>query len=136
MSDFTLHPQLVSDCDIVGELPLSLVLLMNDANYPWVILVPKRHNIREMYQLSEGDRAQLMKEISTASEVIQKLFKADKMNVGALGNMVPQLHVHIIARHENDAAWPNPVWGAVPRIEYVDEERLDLIGKIKEALAC
>ena len=91
---------------------------MNDANHPWVILVPQRANIREIHELSDADQVQLIRESSRVSRTMAELFKADKMNVAALGNMVPQLHIHHIARFQNDAAWPNPVWGKYPAKSY------------------
>jgi len=113
-----LHPQLEKDCIVLGQLDLCAVLLMPDANYPWLILVPQRENISEIYQLSDVDQQQLMRESSIASQVLVELFDADKINVAALGNMVPQLHIHHIARYTTDAAWPAPVWGAVPAKAY------------------
>jgi diadenosine tetraphosphate (Ap4A) HIT family hydrolase len=104
MIKFELHPRLAADCEILGELSLARVLLMKDANYPWVILVPKVNDIRELHELSEKDQQQLIAESSFVSARMQDIFQADKMNVAALGNMVPQLHVHIIARFENDPA--------------------------------
>ena len=113
-----LHQQLKKDCIVLGQLDLCAVLLMPDANYPWLILVPQRENISEIYQLSEQDQQQLIQESSQVSRVMVELFKPDKINVAALGNMVPQLHVHHVARFRTDAAWPAPVWGAVPTKSY------------------
>jgi len=113
-----LHKQLEKDCVVLGQLDLCAVLLMPDANYPWLILVPQREDISEIYQLSEQDQQQLMRESSQVSRVMVKLFKPDKINVAALGNMVPQLHIHHVARFKADAAWPAPVWGAVPAKAY------------------
>ncbi len=109
---FTLHPQLEKDTIPVGELPLCRVLLMNNRHFPWLILVPKREGLRELFELSPEDYAIAMTEIRQISEKLHALYKADKMNVAALGNVVAQLHIHIIARFKTDAAWPNPVWGA------------------------
>jgi len=108
---FELDPRLAADTRAVARLALCRVLLMNDRRFPWLILVPERANIREIYELDAGDRAVLIEEVARAAEAMQRLHRADKMNVAALGNMVPQLHVHVIARHTSDAAWPNPVWG-------------------------
>ncbi|MEH6358822.1 MAG: HIT domain-containing protein [Pseudomonadales bacterium] len=121
---FQLHPQLAEDCILLGDFPLTRVLLNKDANYPWFILVPKREEIREIYQLSEADQQQLLWESSYFSRQIHDLFQADKLNVAALGNMVPQLHVHHIVRYKKDVAWPAPVWGHVAALEY-DAGRLD-----------
>jgi diadenosine tetraphosphate (Ap4A) HIT family hydrolase len=107
-------------------------LLIKDANYPWLVLVPARPEIREIHDLSPADRAILVEEIAKAGERVQELFQADKINVAALGNVVPQLHIHVIARFINDPAWPKPVWGVVPAKEYEAgalEERLSLLRK-------
>lgn len=108
---FTLHPLLASDCIVVGEFGLSLLLLHKDSRFPWCILVPKREGVREIYELGETDRVALMRESCAVSQIMVKLFHPKKMNVASLGNMVPQLHVHHIARYETDQAWPGPVWG-------------------------
>lgn len=127
---FTLHPQLDADTVLVKKLPLSLLLLSKDANYPWCILVPQRQNVREIHQLSREDRRQLLNESCQVSEVMEALFKPVKMNVAALGNMVPQLHLHHIARFEDDLAWPKPIWGVVEPVAYKEnalEERIILL---------
>jgi diadenosine tetraphosphate (Ap4A) HIT family hydrolase len=121
-SSFALHPQLAADTVVIGDWPLSLVLLMNDANYPWLILVPRRNEIREIYQLAESDQIQFLRESSALGEALMKEFSADKLNVAALGNMVPQLHIHHIVRFAADIAWPKPVWGAHPAQPYPQEE--------------
>lgn len=115
---FELHPRLAEDCILMGRFPLCQLLLMNDANYPWFILVPERVDIREIYQLGEEDQVRLISESSHLSRQLASHFHADKMNVAALGNMVPQLHVHHIVRYRNDPAWPGPVWGRVPSKAY------------------
>ena len=124
-----LHEQLERDCIVLGQLDLCAVLLMPDANYPWLILVPQRENISEIYQLNDVDQQQLMRESSQVSRLLVELFDADKINVAALGNMVPQLHIHHVARYKTDAAWPAPIWGAVAVKKYSDKE-LDEICKI------
>lgn len=108
---FTLHPQLQQDTLPIGDLPLCRVLLMNNRHFPWLILVPRRENIRELFELSVEDYAIATAEIRETAKQFQLHTKAHKMNIAALGNMVPQLHIHIIARFKNDAAWPKPVWG-------------------------
>lgn len=113
-----LHPQLAKDCIEIGRFPLCRVLLMNDANYPWFILVPDREGAREIYQLTEADQQQWLRESAELSRAIVDLFQPDKLNIGALGNMVPQLHIHYIARYQDDPAWPRPVWGQVPAKAY------------------
>jgi len=134
MIKFELHPRLAADCETLGELSLAQVLLMRDANYPWVILVPKVNDIRELHELSEKDQQQLIAESSFVSARMQDIFRADKMNVAALGNMVPQLHVHIIARFENDPAWPNPIWGAVNPLAYSPEALSEQVKRLQKAL--
>jgi len=123
---FSLHPQLEKDCAVVGELLISKLLLMNDANYPWFVLVPMRPDQREWYQLSDMDQQQLLREVNALAEFLQTETGALKINVGALGNMVPQLHVHVIARFQGDAAWPAPVWGKVPAVPY-DADKLAIM---------
>lgn len=116
--DFSLHPQLAADTILVGDLALSSVLLMDDARFPWFILVPRRPEASEMTDLSDGDAIALMGEIRIATRVMLELAKPDKVNVGALGNVVPQLHVHVVGRFRSDPAWPGPVWGHGSRSPY------------------
>jgi diadenosine tetraphosphate (Ap4A) HIT family hydrolase len=111
MSDFTLHPRLSADTVFVADWALSRVLLMNDARYPWLILAPRRDGATELYDLELRDRATLIEEVSRAARELKEICGAAKINVGALGNLVPQLHVHVVARSPGDAAWPGPVWG-------------------------
>ena len=119
-----MHPQLERDTTPLGDLPLSRVLIINDANYPWLVLVPRRAGAVEIIDLAEVERVQLMSEIALASRALKDVTECDKLNVAALGNVVPQLHVHIIARRKTDQAWPKPVWGAVPPIAH-DGKELD-----------
>ncbi|MDQ6990242.1 MAG: HIT domain-containing protein [Mariprofundaceae bacterium] len=109
-----LHPQLKADCIELGQLSLCTVLLMPDAHYPWLILVPQRENIRDIYDLSDGDQQQLMRESCFVAKTLADMFDADKINVASLGNIVPQLHIHHIVRYHHDVSWPAPVWGAKP----------------------
>jgi diadenosine tetraphosphate (Ap4A) HIT family hydrolase len=111
MPEFILHPRLEADTAFVADWPLSRVLAMNDARYPWLVLVPRRADLTEMHDLPAADRAVLMEEIARASSALKTLTGAAKINVGALGNLVPQLHVHVVARSPGDFAWPGPVWG-------------------------
>lgn len=115
---FHLHPQLAQDGFELGSFPLCRLLLMNDSNYPWFILVPQRAGVQEIYQLAGADQQQLLRESSHLARVLAEAFSADKMNIAALGNVVPQLHVHHIVRYRSDAAWPAPVWGRVPPEPY------------------
>ena len=117
---FTLHSQLAQDCFDLGAFPLCRLLLMNDSNYPWFILVPQRQDVAEIYQLTADDQLQLLRESSHLAEVLARQFAADKLNIAALGNVVPQLHVHHVVRYRSDAAWPAPVWGRVPAEPYTD----------------
>ena len=111
MTDWILHQKLASDSFFVADLKLCQVLLMNNSLYTWLILVPRVGNAKEIIDLSNDNRHLLMDEISQTSEIMQDLFKPDKLNIAALGNQVPQLHIHIIARFIGDASWANPVWG-------------------------
>lgn len=108
---FQLHPQLAADTHYVTELENCQVLLMNDARFPWLVLVPTVDNIRELYELSTAAQEQTNRAMLRAAQLLAKHTHADKMNVAALGNQVPQLHIHVIARYATDAAWPGPVWG-------------------------
>ena len=127
-----LHPQLLKDCLVLGRFPLSHLLLMQDANYPWFILVPDREDITEIYQLSEQDQAKLLRESSFLAEFLMNRFNGDKMNIAALGNIVPQCHLHHVVRYHSDAAWPAPIWGKVPAKAYSEEALNDVILKINE----
>ncbi|MGO3890327.1 MAG: HIT domain-containing protein [Paenalcaligenes sp.] len=115
---FTLHPTLAADTLDIGDLPLCKVLLMNDQHYPWVILVPRQADIREIFDLSNTDQQLLWQETNHVAQRMHEYYQANKMNVATLGNMVPQLHMHVIARHHHDPAWPSPVWGKQPALPY------------------
>lgn len=119
---FELDKQLQRDAALLGRYPLCLLLMSRDANYPWFILVPQRQDIREIYQLSSKDQQQLLVESTDLSRVLMDVFAGDKLNLAALGNQVPQLHIHHIVRYRKDAAWPMPVWGAVAAAEYSGDE--------------
>jgi diadenosine tetraphosphate (Ap4A) HIT family hydrolase len=130
-----LDPQLATDTVIVGDLPLSRLLLMSDANYPWLLLVPRCAGAEEIIDLDEGQRARLMGEIALVSGVLKAVTAADKLNIAAIGNVVSQLHVHIVARRRTDPAWPRPVWGAVPASPYDAAGRERLIAAIRREIA-
>ena len=134
MSSWQLHPQLADDTTPVIELPLCEVRLMDDANHPWLVLVPRIAGITEIIDLDAAQRLQLSEEIDTACRALRTLFKPDKLNVAALGNMVPQLHVHVIARYRSDIAWPRPVWGAGNARPYAPEELIERINALRKAL--
>lgn len=118
----TFDPRLLNDCEVLGKFELCHVLLMRDANYPWCVLVPDREGKVEVFDLSEEDQEQLKLESNTLLKYLKNEFNADKMNVAALGNVVPQLHIHHIVRYKADVAWPAPVWGAFPAKTYNDAE--------------
>jgi diadenosine tetraphosphate (Ap4A) HIT family hydrolase len=132
---WSLHPQLARDTTNVGDLPLARVLLMNDANYPWLMLVPRRPAASELLDLDEGEQAMLMSEIALLARVLKDVTGCDKLNIAAIGNVVPQLHVHIVARRRNDATWPRPVWGAVPARAYEPAERDRFVEAIRQEVA-
>lgn len=131
---WSLHPQLDTDTATIGDLPLSRLLLSKDANYPWLILVPRQPDAVEIIDLDPDARTRLMTEIGQVSEALKGITGCDKLNVAALGNQVPQLHVHIIARRKGDAAWPRPVWGAVPAREYDAAELGAFINAIRRRI--
>jgi len=126
-----IHPQLKNECVILGRFTLCHLLLSSDANYPWFILVPDRDSIKEIYQLSKDDQMQLLSESSLLSERIMQVFNGDKLNLAALGNQVPQLHIHHIVRYESDPVWPTPVWGKVAAKPYSETELADLVSKLE-----
>ncbi|HEK1011545.1 TPA: HIT domain-containing protein [Pseudomonas putida] len=115
---FEMDSRLQQDSLVLGEFPLCRLLLSKDANYPWFILVPKREGVSELFDMSQEDQAQLWKETTGLAEALKGEFAADKMNVATLGNVVSQMHMHVIVRRHGDAAWPAPVWGKVPAVEY------------------
>jgi len=121
---WSLHPQLARDTIVVGDLALSRLLVVNDANWPWLLLVPRRLGASEIIDLDEVERAQLMTELARAARALKEVSACDKLNVAALGNVVPQLHVHLIARRSGDAGWPKPIWGAAPPLTH-DPRELD-----------
>jgi diadenosine tetraphosphate (Ap4A) HIT family hydrolase len=120
MSDdeWRLHSQLKIDTIHVGDLPLSQVLIIKDSNYPWLLLVPRRTGVSDITDLNEVEQGQLMTEINRVSVAVKAITKPDKLNIAALGNLVPQLHIHVIGRRTSDAAWPRPIWGAVDPVGY------------------
>lgn len=131
---FDLDEHLANDTIRVGDLPLSLVLLMNDSRFPWAILVPRRAGLVEFHDMTKADRHVLMDEAAKVSAALQKLTGAAKMNIAALGNVVRQLHVHVIARQEDDDAWPRPVWGVGTRVPYAAEEAQACAAALRAAL--
>lgn len=134
MPPFALHPRLAADTLPVGDLALSCVLLMADARFPWLILVPRRPALREFTDLPQAERADLMEEIALISRVLAAEAGAGKINVGALGNVVEQLHVHVVARSAADPAWPGPVWGSGAAVPYAGGAGQALAGRLAAAL--
>ena len=133
-TEFILHEMLQRDCIELLDLPLCKLLLMNDNQYPWFILVPRVIEAVDLYQLPWHQQQQFLNESSMLSEVLMQVFKGKKMNVAALGNVCSQLHVHHIVRFENDIAWPKPVWGLNPTAPYNDEEIEAIKAKLLPAL--
>lgn len=133
-TSWSLDARLAADTTAIGDLPLCRVLLSNDANYPWTILVPRRAGIREIVELAEADQQELLRESNLLSRALIALFAPTKLNIAALGNVVPQLHVHHIARFDGDAAWPAPVWGKVPALDYLPAERAARIAALRDHL--
>lgn len=132
--EFRLDPRLQQDCRELGRFPLCRLLLMRDANYPWFILVPARAGITEIYQLASDDQQQLLRESSRLAEVLARQFRADKINIAALGNVVAQLHLHHIVRYRGDPAWPAPVWGQAPAQAYTPAGEAEVIARLLEGM--
>ncbi len=133
MTDFVLHPRLEADTFLVADWDLSRVLLMNDARYSWLVLAPRVADAVELFDLAPADRATLTGETARAAQALKRLTGAAKINIGALGNLVPQLHVHIVARNPGDPAWPGPVWGHSPAVPYDDKTRAQFIAQFVNA---
>ncbi|QSA99401.1 HIT domain-containing protein [Methylomonas sp. EFPC1] len=134
MPDFVLHQQLAQDCFNVGSFALTELLMMNDSQYPWFILVPRRHNIREIYQLGQADRQALQSESCLLAEALASIYRPDKLNIAAIGNLVPQLHLHHVVRYQTDKAWPAPVWGKFASLPYAGDQAEQRITQLRSAL--
>ncbi len=134
-SPWSLHPQLAADTVPIGDMALSRALLANDANYPWLILVPRRPGITELIDLDAADRLQLTTETDAAARALKSITECEKLNVAALGNVVAQLHVHVIGRRHSDKAWPKPVWGAAPATAYRSGVRDGFIAALRRGLS-
>ena len=133
-ADFALDPRLAADTAMAGDLAISRVLLMDDARFPWLILVPRVADVSEIFDLDETVRESFLREVTQAAPALKAMTKADKINIGALGNIVPQLHIHVVARRRGDAAWPGPVWGAGQRQPYEAAAREALLAQMRAAL--
>jgi diadenosine tetraphosphate (Ap4A) HIT family hydrolase len=131
MPSFVLHPQLEKDSESITLLNLCSVRLINDANYPWVILVPQIADIEDVIDLSDDLQQILWQESALVSRALKHLFTPDKLNIASLGNMVPQLHLHHIVRYQHDLSWPNPIWGQAPLKAYKGEQLAERINLIK-----
>ncbi|KGS15825.1 MULTISPECIES: HIT family protein [Pseudomonas syringae group] len=131
---FVLDPRLQQDTLPIGDFPLCRLLLSNDAHYPWFILVPRRADISEVFQLEPADQLQLWQETNALAKMLKDVFDADKINVAALGNVVSQLHMHVIVRKRDDVAWPAPVWGKHAAVAYSDEQFAAICRRLKPAL--
>jgi diadenosine tetraphosphate (Ap4A) HIT family hydrolase len=134
-SAWSLHPQLAADTVPVGDMALSRVLLTNDANYSWLILVPRKPGLVDLIDLSANEQARFLKELDASARALKALTSCDKLNVAALGNQVAQLHVHVIARFRGDDAWPKPVWGVAPPRPYEPAPREALLAALRQRLA-
>lgn len=134
MNAWHLHPQLADDTHPVAQFKLCELRLMDDANHPWLILVPRVEDAVELIDLDDAQQAELTREVATTSRALQKAFSPHKLNVAALGNLVPQLHVHVIARFREDIAWPRPVWGMATAQPYSPEALVRRIQRLQEAL--
>ena len=131
---FQLNPRLKQDCVAIGRFELCQLLMMNDSLYPWFILVPERADVQEIYQLSKTERQLLTEESSYLAEKMAAFYQADKMNIAAIGNIVPQLHIHHIVRFQTDKAWPAPVWGKFTAVPYTEQQIADKMIRIKDLL--
>jgi len=131
---FQLHPRLQQDCITIGHFELCQLLMMNDSQYPWFILVPEKADISEVYQLTKPDRELLTEESSYLAKNLAELYQADKMNIAAIGNMVPQLHIHHIVRYRTDRAWPAPVWGKFDAAPYTEQKIADNLALLRKQL--
>lgn len=134
MNGWRLHPQLADDTHPVAMFELCELRLMDDANYPWLVLVPRVADAVEMLDLDATQRHRLTDEIDRASHALRDVFRPHKLNIAALGNLVSQLHVHVIARYEEDPAWPRPVWGLAAAKPYTAESLIERIARLREAL--
>ena len=131
---FELDPRLAADTHRVGDLALSRVLLFDDARFPWLVLVPRQAGLRDLIDLAHDDQHQLLDEVNRCAHVLHALDKPDKLNIAALGNVVAQLHVHVIARYVSDAAWPRPVWNVGERVAFDADALQRRLGSLRAAL--
>jgi diadenosine tetraphosphate (Ap4A) HIT family hydrolase len=135
MPAFEPDARLVDDSYPVTELPLCQLRLMDDARFPWLVLVPRHPGISEIFELDEADQQQLWREATRVGQTLKAALQGDKLNIAALGNQVPQLHVHVIVRRETDAAWPGPVWGQGASEQYSADQLTSTLASLRELLA-
>ena len=135
MSDFELDGRIARDSDLIATLDLCQLRIQNDSRWPWLVMVPQRADMTEIFELSEADQAHLSAEVNQVSAALKATTGATKINVGALGNIVRQLHVHVIARFEGDANWPGPIWGYGSAEPYDGEKRQALMNRLMEKLS-
>ena len=133
--NFQLHPRLQQDCITIGRFELCRLLMMNDSQYPWFILVPEISNLTELYQLDNTQREILTEESCYLAENLAALFQADKMNIANIGNMVAQLHIHHIVRYQTDNAWPAPVWGKCAAVPYTEAQMTERVSQVADRLS-
>ena len=134
--NFDVDSRIAASAFFLGDWPLSRIYLKNEAHFPWMILVPREAGVQEIYQLSEVSRQQLMKELAALSKMMVDVFNPDKLNVGALGNIVPQLHLHVVARYKNDLLWPHGVWQPhVETLPYPDARLIELLPILKQKIS-
>ena len=133
--EFELHADLQRDGIEIADLPLCKLLLCNDSQYPWFIMVPRKMGVKDIYQLNWQDQQQLLNESSAVSELLMQVFEGEKMNVAALGNVTPQLHIHHIVRFSHDPSWPKPIWGQLPLKPYSNEQIQEIKDKLIPMLA-
>ena len=133
-TDFHLDPRLSADCEFVVDLPISRLLLMNNASVPWFVLVPRVDEATEMTHLAMPVQHQLLAEVNQVTQLLEQLYQPQKLNIGALGNVVSQLHIHVIGRFHSDPAWPSPVWGNLPNNPYIASELPKMLDKIRQCL--
>jgi diadenosine tetraphosphate (Ap4A) HIT family hydrolase len=132
--NFELHPRLAQDCFEIGRFELCRLLLMNDCQYPWYILIPEKSGVSELHHLNEEERRQFIGESCYLAENLATLYRADKMNVAAIGNIVTQLHIHHVVRYRHDKAWPQPVWGKFDAVPYTAEHLAGALGRLQKQL--
>ncbi len=134
MAEFFIHTKLAEDTFFIKDMKLCRLLLMNDNRFPWVVLVPRQENVRDLIDLLPGHQRRLLEEINRVSVFMKRFFKSEKLNIATIGNIVPQLHVHIVARNSTDTAWPKPVWGYGDPVRFTDEREKKIIAAFKAAL--